>query len=38
MITKPKGTYDIYGELGRKYKYVDNAIDMLMKNYKQVHH
>ena len=33
MITKPKGTYDIYGELGRKYKYVDNAIDMLMKNY-----
>jgi len=27
MITKPKGTYDVYGENGKKWKYVNEVIN-----------
>ena len=33
MITKPKGCHDIYGDQARKFKYVDQVIDDLMKEY-----
>ncbi len=33
MITKPKGCHDIYGQEGRKWKYVEEVIDMVMKKY-----
>lgn len=33
MITKPKGTYDIYGEEAKKWKYVDKVIDEVMDKY-----
>ena len=27
MITKPKGTYDIYGDEGKKWQYVSRVIE-----------
>ena len=33
MIQKPKGTYDVYGEYGKKIKYVERLIEALMNNY-----
>ena len=33
MITKPKGTYDLYGDNAKKWKYVDKIIDSLMEKY-----
>ena len=33
MIQKPKGTYDVYGEYGKKIKYVEKLIEALMNNY-----
>ena len=33
MIQKPKGTYDVYGDYGKKIKYVEQLIEVLMINY-----
>ena len=33
MIVKPKGTYDVYGENAKKWKYVEKVIDSLMEKY-----
>lgn len=33
MITKPKGTYDIYGDLAKKRAYVNEVIDALCEKY-----
>ena len=33
MITKPKGTYDIYGEEGKKWQYVSRVVDEVMERY-----
>ena len=33
MITKPKGTYDLYGESAKKWQYVNKVIDSLMEKY-----
>ena len=33
MITKPKGTYDLYGENAKKWLYVNKVIDSLMEKY-----
>lgn len=33
MIQKPKGTYDVYGEYGKKIKYIEKLIEALMNNY-----
>ena len=33
MITKPKGTYDLYGDNAKKWKYVEKVIDSLMEKY-----
>lgn len=33
MIIKPKGTYDIYGNLAKKWKYIDRIIDEVMDKY-----
>lgn len=33
MITKPKGTYDLYGENAKKWQYVNKVIDSLMEKY-----
>lgn len=33
MITKPKGTYDLYGETAKKWVYVNKVIDSLMEKY-----
>ena len=33
MIQKPKGTYDVYGEYGKKIKYVEKLINSLMDKY-----
>ena len=33
MITKPKGTYDVFGENGKKWKYVNNIIDAFCEAY-----
>ncbi len=32
-MQKPKGTYDVYGELGRKTIYIENLIKALMEKY-----
>lgn len=33
MITKPKGTYDIYGIQAKKWKYIDKVVDEVMDKY-----
>lgn len=33
MITKPKGTYDLYGEQMKKWQYVSRVIDEIMEKY-----
>ena len=33
MITKPKGTYDIYGGEGKKWQYVSRVVDEVMERY-----
>ena len=33
MITKPKGSYDIYGKEGKVWKYIDLIIDQVMEKY-----
>ena len=33
MIQKPKGTYDVYGEWGRKMRYVEQVFSALMDRY-----
>lgn len=33
MITKPKGTNDIYGREGKIWKYVDETVDTIMEKY-----
>lgn len=33
MIQKPKGTYDVYGELGRRVLYIENLLKALMEKY-----
>lgn len=33
MITKPKGTYDIYGDEGKKWQYVSRVVDEVMEKY-----
>ena len=33
MITKPKGTYDIYGSEAKKWQYVSKVIDEVMEKY-----
>ena len=33
MIQKPKGTYDVYGETGKKILYIQELIESLMENY-----
>ena len=33
MITKPKGTYDIYGQEAKKWKYIDKVVDEVMNKY-----
>ena len=33
MITKPKGTYDIYGEEAKRWQYVSRVIDEVMERY-----
>lgn len=33
MIQKPKGTYDVYGEYGKKIKYIEELIEGLMEKY-----
>ena len=33
MITKPKGTYDLYGEQVKKWQYVSRVVDEVMERY-----
>ncbi len=33
MITKPKGTYDLYGEQMKKWQYVSRVVDEVMERY-----
>ena len=33
MLQKPKGTYDVYGEMGKKIKYIEKLINALMDKY-----
>ncbi len=33
MITKPKGTYDLYGEEAKKWQYVNRVVDEIMDRY-----
>ena len=33
MISKPKGTYDIYGEEAKKWQYVSRVVDEVMERY-----
>ena len=33
MIQKPKGTYDVYGDMGRKLRYVEQVFSALMERY-----
>ena len=33
MITKPKGTYDLYGEQMKKWQYVNRVVDEVMERY-----
>ena len=33
MITKPKGTYDIYGKEGKKWLYISKVVDEIMDRY-----
>ena len=33
MITKPKGSYDIYGREGKIWKYIDFIVDQVMEKY-----
>ena len=33
MITKPKGTYDLYGEQVKKWQYVSHVVDEVMERY-----
>ena len=33
MITKPKGTYDIYGEEAKRWQYVSRVVDEVMERY-----
>ena len=33
MIQKPKGTYDVYGQVGRKIRYIEDLFLKLMENY-----
>ena len=33
MITKPKGTYDIYGDEAKKWQYVSSVVDEMMLRY-----
>lgn len=33
MIQKPKGTYDVFGETGKKILYIQELIESLMENY-----
>ena len=33
MITRPKGTYDLYGTEEKLYTYISNIIDNYMVNY-----
>ena len=33
MIQKPKGTYDVYGEYGKKILYIRNLLENLMESY-----
>ena len=33
MITKPKGTYDLYGEEAKKWQYVNRVVDEVMDRY-----
>ena len=33
MITKPKGTYDIYGEEAKRWQYVSRVVDEIMERY-----
>jgi len=33
MIKKPKGTYDVYGDYGQKYIFLENMLKILMDKY-----
>ena len=33
MITKPKGTKDIYGKKAKVWKYIEEVIDSVMEKY-----
>ncbi|MDD3392774.1 MAG: histidine--tRNA ligase, partial [Bacilli bacterium] len=33
IIQKPKGTYDVYGDKGKKINYLENLIKSLMEKY-----
>lgn len=33
MLQKPKGTYDVYGDMGKKIIYLDNLLKALMEKY-----
>ena len=33
MITKPKGTYDLYGSDAKKWQFISRAFDELMERY-----
>ena len=33
MITRPKGTYDIYGDEAKKWQYVSSVVDEMMLRY-----
>ena len=33
MISKPKGTKDIYGTVAKRWKYVEKVIDEVMEKY-----
>ena len=33
MIQKPKGTYDVYGDMGKKIRYIENLFANLVENY-----
>ena len=33
MIQRQKGTIDIYGDIAKKWKYIDSIVDMVMEKY-----
>ena len=33
MLQKPKGTYDVYGDMGKKIIYLENLLKALMEKY-----